>query len=122
MLGTWVREKTVLSLEEAVRRMTSDPADFFGIKDRGRIAPGLVADVNVIDFERLHLHAPRMAFDLPAGGRRPRQWVGTPPTFAARAPSTRQHTEPRDRHGPQQQRQLRAGGARGRRGLAMPSA
>ena len=41
VLGTWVSEKKVLTLEEAVRRMTSDPADFFGIKDRGRLAPGL---------------------------------------------------------------------------------
>src|SRR6185436_4777114 len=40
VLGTWVREKKVLSLEEAVRRMTSDPADFFGIKDRGRLQAG----------------------------------------------------------------------------------
>ncbi len=45
VLGTWVRERKVLSLEEAVRRMTSDPADFFGIRDRGRIAPGLAADL-----------------------------------------------------------------------------
>src|SRR2546425_13119272 len=46
VLGTWVRERKVLSLEEAVRRMTSDPADFFGIRDRGRLkagqAPGIV--------------------------------------------------------------------------------
>ena len=49
VLGTWVRERKVLSLEEAVRRMTSDPADFFGIKDRGRIAPGLAADLVLFD-------------------------------------------------------------------------
>jgi len=41
MPGTWVREKKVLKLEEAVRRMTSDPADFFGIRDRGRLKRGL---------------------------------------------------------------------------------
>src|SRR4029077_2673815 len=45
VLGHWVREKKVLTLEEAVRRMTSDPADFFGIRDRGRIKAGLAADV-----------------------------------------------------------------------------
>ncbi len=45
VLGTWVRERKVLTLEEAVRRMTSDPADFFGIRDRGRLAPGLAADI-----------------------------------------------------------------------------
>ena len=49
VLGTWVRERKVLTLEEAVRRMTSDPADFFGIRDRGRIAPGLAADLVIFD-------------------------------------------------------------------------
>src|SRR5580765_3453607 len=43
VLGTWVRERKAITLEEAVRRMTSDPADFFGINDRGRLAPGLAA-------------------------------------------------------------------------------
>jgi len=71
VLGTWVRERKVLTLEEAVRRMTSDPADFFGIKGRGRIAPGLAADLVLFDpatvgmaarAERLH--------DLPGGGKR----------------------------------------------------
>ena len=49
VLGTWVRERKVLTLEEAVRRMTSDPADFYGIKDRGRIAPGMAADIVIFD-------------------------------------------------------------------------
>src|SRR5881394_2127874 len=49
MLGTWVRERGALTLEEAVRRMTSDPADFFGIRDRGRLRPGLAADVTIFD-------------------------------------------------------------------------
>ena len=49
VLGTWVRERKVLTLEEAVRRMTSDPADFFGIRDRGRIAPGMAADLVIFD-------------------------------------------------------------------------
>src|SRR5215468_4565432 len=49
VLGTWVRERKVLTLEEAVRRMTSDPADFFGIKDRGRLQPGLAADLAIFD-------------------------------------------------------------------------
>jgi len=71
VLGTWVRERKVLTLEEAVRRMTSDPADFYGIKDRGRIAPGMAADIVIFDpatvgmgarAERLH--------DLPGGGKR----------------------------------------------------
>ena len=49
LLGTWVRERKALTLEEAVRRMTSDPADFFGIRDRGRLAPGLAADIAIFD-------------------------------------------------------------------------
>jgi len=66
MLGTWVREKKILTLEEAVRRMTSDPADFFGIRDRGRIREGLAADIAIFDpatvrdmatFERPHQYA-----------------------------------------------------------------
>ncbi len=50
--------------------MTSETADFYGFHDRGRLQPGKKADVNVIDFDGLHLHCPKMIFDLPAGGRR----------------------------------------------------
>src|SRR6266480_1514777 len=49
LLGTWVRERGVLSLEEAVRRLTTQPAEVFGIADRGRLAPWLAADVTVFD-------------------------------------------------------------------------
>ena len=49
---------------------TSKTADAYGLTDRGRLEPGKVADINVIDFEHLHLHAPKMVHDLPAGGRR----------------------------------------------------
>ena len=73
MLTHWVRDRSRgprLPLESVVRRMTSSTADFFGFRDRGRLQPGMKADVNVIDFDGLHLHAPRMIFDLPAGGRR----------------------------------------------------
>src|SRR5205814_2704290 len=48
VLGTWVRERKVLSLEEAVRRMTSDPADFFGIRDAGRRKAGQAADILIL--------------------------------------------------------------------------
>ena len=48
----------------------SETADFFGFNDRGRLQPGMKADVNVIDFDGLRLYAPKMIFDLPAGGRR----------------------------------------------------
>ena len=47
LLGHWVRERRALSLEEAVRRLSSHPADVFGLHDRGRVAPGLPADLVV---------------------------------------------------------------------------
>jgi N-acyl-D-aspartate/D-glutamate deacylase len=53
-----------------VKRQTSDNARAMGLHDRGTIAPGMKADLNVIDFDRLSLARPVMAFDLPAGGRR----------------------------------------------------
>ncbi len=73
MLAHWGRDRTRgpgLPLELIVKRQTSETADFFGFADRGRLAPGLKADVNVIDFERLRLHVPEIRYDLPAGGRR----------------------------------------------------
>jgi N-acyl-D-aspartate/D-glutamate deacylase len=71
VLGTWVRERKVLSLEEAVRRMTSDPADFYGIRDRGRLAPGLAADVAVFSEQDVSSGGrPERLFDLPGGGKR----------------------------------------------------
>src|SRR5688572_2314453 len=71
VLGTWVRERKVLSLEEAVRRMTSDPADFFGIKDRGRIAPGMAADIVIFDPATVASEGrPERLYDLPGGAKR----------------------------------------------------
>jgi N-acyl-D-aspartate/D-glutamate deacylase len=71
VLGTWVREKKVLTLEEAVRRMTSDPADFFGIKDRGRIAPGMAADLAIFDPATVGSGGrPERLYDLPGGAKR----------------------------------------------------
>ena len=71
LLGTWVRERKVLSLEEAVRRMTSDPADFFGIRDRGRIAPGLAADLVLFDPATVgSIGRPERRYDLPGGAKR----------------------------------------------------
>src|SRR5260221_11883772 len=49
LLGTWVRDKQSMSLERAIKRLTSEPADFFGIKNRGRLIPGMAADVVVFD-------------------------------------------------------------------------
>jgi len=71
VLGTWVRERKVLRLEEAVRRMTSDPADFFGIRDRGRIALGLAADLVVFDPATVgSAGRPERLYDLPGGAKR----------------------------------------------------
>jgi len=71
VLGTWVRERGALALEEAVRRMTSDPADFFGIRDRGRLKPGLAADVVVFDPASVgSAGRPERRYDLPGGAKR----------------------------------------------------
>ena len=73
MLAHWVRDRTRgprLPLEFVVKALTSETADFYGFHDRGRLQPGRKADVNVIDFDGLHLYSPKMIFDLPAGGRR----------------------------------------------------
>ena len=72
MLSYWGRDRAKgrLPLPELVRAMTSKPAAMLGLADRGRIAPRLKADLNVIDFDRMALKAPRMVRDLPSGGRR----------------------------------------------------
>ena len=69
-LTHWVRERGMFTIEEAIRRLTSDTADLFGIKNRGRLIPGSKADVNVIDFDRLALHYPEMTHDFPGGAGR----------------------------------------------------
>jgi len=70
LLGTWVRERGVLSLEEAVRRLTTQPAEVFGIADRGRLAPGLAADVTVFDPATVGCSPLRRVRDFPAGADR----------------------------------------------------
>lgn len=73
LLSYWTRDRqrgSRLSLKDAVRRLTSDIADYCGMADRGRIRVGLKANLNVIDMEKLRLHAPHMVQDLPAGGQR----------------------------------------------------
>ena len=73
LLSYWVRDRKRgrrLPLEKAVKLQTRDTAEFYGLMDRGLIAPGMKADLNVIDFENVRAHAPEMVFDLPAGGRR----------------------------------------------------
>ncbi|MBX7434799.1 amidohydrolase family protein [Mycobacterium sp. Y57] len=72
MLTHWVRDRPSgrLSVAEAVRELTSVPARVAGLSDRGRIAVGYKADLNVIDAGALRLHRPVVKADLPAGGRR----------------------------------------------------
>ncbi|HSE78922.1 MAG TPA: amidohydrolase family protein, partial [Alphaproteobacteria bacterium] len=70
LIGHWSRELGVLTLEEAVRRLTSQPAQIFGIADRGRLAPGLAADLILFDPTRIGRGPKRRVFDLPAGAPR----------------------------------------------------
>ena len=73
MLTHWTRDRTrgpKVALEEIVRRQTSETAQLFGLSDRGIIAPGMKADLNLIDYERLGFEAATMAYDLPTGARR----------------------------------------------------
>ena len=72
LLTHWGRDRAYgrFDLSYLVKRQTSDTARAVGLMDRGVIAPGMKADLNVIDFDRLRVQAPKMAFDLPAGGKR----------------------------------------------------
>ena len=72
MLTHWTRDRqgARLPLERVVQMMTQDTARFMGLTDRGVVAPGLKADLNVIDHAGLKLERPRMVQDLPAGGQR----------------------------------------------------
>jgi N-acyl-D-aspartate/D-glutamate deacylase len=73
MVTHWVRDRSRgerLPLELIVKRQTSDTAELYGLGDRGVLAPGYLADVNIIDFDALRLHVPEVVADLPAGGRR----------------------------------------------------
>jgi N-acyl-D-amino-acid deacylase len=72
MLQHWVRDRSgkKITLENAIKRQCHDTARLYGLNDRGVLAPGYLADVNVIDMEQLKLGKPWLAFDLPAGGKR----------------------------------------------------
>lgn len=70
MLSYWGRERGRWALPEIVRRLTSDTAGAAGLGDRGVIAAGQKADLNVIDYDRVSFGRPYVTFDLPAGGRR----------------------------------------------------
>lgn len=71
LLGTWVRDNEVLTLERAVQRITTEPASLFGITQRGRIAQGLAADFAIFDLATVGSDKiGEMRNDLPGGGRR----------------------------------------------------
>ena len=72
MLQHWVRDRAGqrITLENAIKRQCHDTARLYGLNDRGVLKPGYLADINVIDLDRLKLSKPWLAFDLPAGGRR----------------------------------------------------
>ena len=72
MLQHWVRDRAGkrITLENAIMRQCYDTARLYGLNDRGVLAPGYLADVNVIDMVQLKLGKPWLAFDLPAGGKR----------------------------------------------------
>jgi N-acyl-D-amino-acid deacylase len=73
MLTHWARDRSrgpTLPLELMVKRQTLDTAKIYGMADRGLLKPGYLADLNMIDFDKLALAPPYVAFDLPAGGRR----------------------------------------------------
>jgi N-acyl-D-aspartate/D-glutamate deacylase len=75
LLSYWTRDRArknrkCIALERAIQMLTADGARYLGLKDRGQIAVGMKADINVIDYENLKLGVPRMVQDLPAGGQR----------------------------------------------------
>ena len=70
LLSHWVRDREVLSLEEGVRRLTSDTASFIGYRDRGTVAEGAFADLNVLDLDALALDLPEIVHDFPGGAPR----------------------------------------------------
>ncbi|MGX6646880.1 N-acyl-D-amino-acid deacylase family protein [Maricaulaceae bacterium MS644] len=73
LISHWTRDRArgeTIPLERAVQMLTADIADYLGLSDRGRIKPGLKADLNIIDYDHLKLAPPRLVQDLPAGGQR----------------------------------------------------
>ena len=70
LLSYWTRDKKLFSLEDSIRRLTSDTAAAIGLYDRGVLKEGLKADINILDIEKLGSSDPFMLQDLPAGGSR----------------------------------------------------
>ncbi len=70
MLAYWVRERQIMSLEDAIKKLTFLPASVFGIRDRGLLRPGMAADIFVFDPARIELAEPEKVQDLPGGAPR----------------------------------------------------
>jgi N-acyl-D-aspartate/D-glutamate deacylase len=70
LLGYWVRERKIMTLEDAISKLTFMPASIFGIRDRGLLRPGMAADVFVFDPATIDLEKPRQVNDLPEGAPR----------------------------------------------------
>lgn len=73
LLTHWARDRSRgdrIPIEELVHNQTQRTAQTYELHDRGVVAPGMKADVNVVDHDNLHIHPPRLAYDLPAGGKR----------------------------------------------------
>ena len=70
ILSYWIREAGLYSLAEGVRRLTSGPARVLGLKDRGTLAPGMRADVNVLDPSKVAERQPELVHDFPGGAPR----------------------------------------------------
>ena len=70
LLGFWVREKKIMSLEDAVRKLTFHSASVFGLNDRGLLRPGMAADITVFDPDTVDALEPEVVNDLPGGGPR----------------------------------------------------
>jgi len=73
LLTHWARDRTRgarIAIEELVENQTRRTAECYGLNDRGVIAVGMKADINVIDFDKLEIHEPKMTYDLPAEGKR----------------------------------------------------
>jgi N-acyl-D-amino-acid deacylase len=69
-LSNWVRDRGLCSVGEGIRRLTSEPADLFGIADRGRLVPGGKADITVFDLDGMSLPLPEYVHDFPSGAGR----------------------------------------------------
>ena len=69
-LARWIRERKLMPLEQAVRKLTQVPAQFFGIPERGELRTGWHADVVLFDPDRVGPHEPELVSDLPGGGPR----------------------------------------------------